>query len=211
MTLLRSIIGRNPLAAWVAALLVVGSLAVLAPAALAQEGAKHGGGEANLTLPDLHTVSFVGGLDGHTLLLFGIGVCVLGLLFGILTYGQLRGLPVHKSMLEISELIYETCKTYLLQQGKFLAVLWIFISAIVLVYFGWLAVTGVDAAGNQLSEVHLTGVNGYDFTAEMLAWGGMRVAAMGLAAKGALGPVDAFGLERLRLAAEQAGIAVAHS
>ena len=148
MTLLRSIIGRNPLAAWVAALLVVGSLAVLAPAALAQEGAKHGGGEANLTLPDLHTVSFVGGLDGHTLLLFGIGVCVLGLLFGILTYGQLRGLPVHKSMLEISELIYETCKTYLLQQGKFLAVLWIFISAIVLVYFGWLAVTGVDAAGN---------------------------------------------------------------
>jgi short subunit dehydrogenase-like uncharacterized protein len=68
-----------------------------------------------------------------------------------------------------------------------------------------------DAAGNQLSEVHLTGVNGYDFTAEMLAWGGMRVAAMGLAAKGALGPVDAFGLERLRLAAEQAGIAVAHS
>ena len=146
MTLLRGIIGRNLLAAWVAALLIGG--AALASPALAQDGATHhGGGEANLTLPDLHTVPFVGGLDGHTLLLFGIGVCVLGLLFGILTYGQLRSLPVHQSMLEISELIYETCKTYLLQQGRFLIVLWVFISAIVLVYFGWLAVTGVDAAG----------------------------------------------------------------
>ena len=66
-----------------------------------------------------------------------------------------------------------------------------------------------DAGGNQLSEIHLTGVNGYDFTAEMLAWGGMRVAAKGLAGKGALGPVDAFGLERLRRAAEQAGIGAA--
>ena len=149
MTLLRRIIGRNLLAAWIAALLVGGTLLAVAPAALAQEGATHhGGGEANLVLPDLHSVSFAGGMNGHNLLLFGLGVCVLGLLFGILTYGQLRNLPVHKSMLEISELIYETCKTYLLQQGKFLAVLWIFISAIVLVYFGWLAVSGVDAAGN---------------------------------------------------------------
>jgi len=147
MTLLRRIIGRNLMVACLAALLLGGSLAALAPAALAQEGAHHGG-EANLTLPDLHSVRFAGGIDGHTLLLFGLGVCVLGLLFGILTYGQLRNLPVHKSMLEISELIYETCKTYLFQQGKFLAVLWVFISAIVLVYFGWLAVTGVDAAGN---------------------------------------------------------------
>ncbi|MEK7315734.1 MAG: sodium-translocating pyrophosphatase, partial [Candidatus Eisenbacteria bacterium] len=145
------------------------TLAALAPSVLAQDGATapdpaavtsevattaeagpahHGGGEANLKLPDLKTVTFAGGIDGHTLLLFGLVVCVLGLLFGIMTYGQLRGLPVHKSMLEISELIYETCKTYLFQQGKFLAVLWLFISAIVLVYFGWLAVTGVDAAGN---------------------------------------------------------------
>jgi short subunit dehydrogenase-like uncharacterized protein len=66
-----------------------------------------------------------------------------------------------------------------------------------------------DAAGDQLSEVHLTGVNGYDFTAEMLAWGGLRVATKGLATKGALGPVDAFGLERLQVAAERAGIGVA--
>jgi K(+)-stimulated pyrophosphate-energized sodium pump len=138
------------LAPWIFAALCVITLALAAPAttAWADEGASHhGGGEANLKLPDLTTVTFAGGMNGHTLLLFGLGVCVLGLLFGIATYGQLKNLPVHKSMLEISELIYETCKTYLLQQGKFLIVLWTFISAIVLVYFGWLAVTGVDAAG----------------------------------------------------------------
>ncbi|HEU4333802.1 MAG TPA: sodium-translocating pyrophosphatase [Candidatus Eisenbacteria bacterium] len=108
----------------------------------------HGGGEANLKLPDLKSVTFAGGIDGHSLLLFGLIVCVFGLLFGFTTYGQLRNLPVHKAMLEISELIYETCKTYLIQQGKFLIVLWAFIGAIVLVYFGWLAVSGVDEAGN---------------------------------------------------------------
>ena len=149
------------LAALMVSALLVFTLAALAPLALAQDAAAapegtvaaegaghHGGGEANLKLPDLKTVTFAGGIDGHTLLLFGLVVCVLGLLFGITAYGQLRNLPVHKSMLEISELIYETCKTYLFQQGKFLAVLWLFISAIVLVYFGWLAVSGVDAAGN---------------------------------------------------------------
>ncbi|HKW50225.1 MAG TPA: sodium-translocating pyrophosphatase [Candidatus Eisenbacteria bacterium] len=124
------------------------ALVALAPAAMAKEGGTHhGGGEANLTLPDLHTVTFAGGLNGHTLLLFGLLVCALGMAFGIMNYAQLKRLPVHQAMREISELIYETCKTYLLQQGKFLIVLWIFISAIVLVYFGWLAVTGVDAAG----------------------------------------------------------------
>jgi len=125
-------------------------LAVLAPAALAQQGAVHHGGEASLRLPDLSSVRFAGGVDGHTLLLFGLVICALGLVFGLMNYSRLRNLPVHKSMLEISELIYETCKTYLLQQGKFLIVLWIFISSIVLVYFGWLAVTGVDAAGNLM-------------------------------------------------------------
>ena len=76
----------------------------------------------------------------------GPAVCGLGLLFGLVIYRRLQRLPVHQSMREISELIYETCKTYLLQQGKFLMILWAFISAIVVVYFGWLAVTGVDAA-----------------------------------------------------------------
>ena len=148
MTLRKVSGARGAILAVVVTALCALSLAVLAPAALAQEGSAHHGGEANLTLPDLSTVSFVGGVDGHTLLLFGLIICALGLLFGIVIYGQLRGLPVHRSMLEISELIYETCKTYLIQQGKFLIVLWVFISSIVFVYFGWLAVTGVDAAGN---------------------------------------------------------------
>jgi K(+)-stimulated pyrophosphate-energized sodium pump len=80
-------------------------------------------------------VSFLG-VDGHTLLMVGLVVCALGLLFGLVIYKQLQGMPVHRSMREVSELIYETCKTYLVTQGKFLMILWAFIGAIVLVYFG---------------------------------------------------------------------------
>jgi hypothetical protein len=86
-------------------------------------------GEANLHLPDLSSVDFLG-ISGHSLLLIGLIFCVLGLLFGLAIYLQLKNLPVHSSMREISELIYETCKTYLVTQGKFLAVLWIFIAVI---------------------------------------------------------------------------------
>jgi len=130
-------------------LATLSALTVLAPAAtvFAQESGHHGG-EASLALPDLKSVTFVGGIDGHTLLLFGLVICALGMAFGIAAYSRIRKLPVHQSMAEISELIYETCKTYLLQQGKFLILLWIFIGSIVLVYFGSLAVTGVDAAGH---------------------------------------------------------------
>jgi len=129
-------------------LAALSALAVLVPAAtgFAQESGHHGG-EATLALPDLKSVTFAGGIDGHTLLLFGLAICALGMAFGIAAYSRIRKLPVHQSMAEISELIYETCKTYLLQQGKFLILLWIFIGSIVLVYFGSLAVTGVDAAG----------------------------------------------------------------
>jgi len=141
---------RGTVLAIVLAALCAVSLAALAPAAMAQETGEHHGGEANLQLPDLSSVTFAGGLNGHTLLLFGLAICALGLLFGILTYGQLKNLPVHQSMREMSELIYETCKTYLTQQGKFLIMLWVFISLIVLVYFKWLAVTGVDAAGAMI-------------------------------------------------------------
>ncbi len=128
------------------------AFAVLAPATAFAKGpgAHHGGGEASLALPDLGSVTFAGGINGHTLLLFGLLVCALGMAFGIATYARVRNLPVHGAMAEISELIYETCKTYLIQQGKFLLVLWAFISTIVLIYFGWLAVTGVDAAGHIL-------------------------------------------------------------
>ncbi len=115
----------------------------VAPAAPAHEVA---GGEASLVLPDLRQATFLGGIDGHQLLVWGLIVCALGLLFGLVIYTQLKNLPVHQSMREISELIYETCKTYLVTQGKFLLVLWVFIGTIAAVYFGGLATT-VDATG----------------------------------------------------------------
>ena len=105
-----------------------------ATSALADEA----GGEANLKLPDLSQVIFLG-IDGHKLLLFGIVICIFGLGFGLAIYSRLKNLPVHKSMREISELIYETCKTYLFTQGKFLLILWVFIAVVIVMYFGWLA------------------------------------------------------------------------
>ncbi|HEV2113219.1 MAG TPA: sodium-translocating pyrophosphatase [Terriglobales bacterium] len=95
------------------------------------------GGEASLKLPDLSSVSFLG-MNGHNLLLIGLVFCFLGLLFGLGIYLNLKNLPVHKSMREISELIYETCKTYLVTQGKFILVLWAFIAVVILSYFGFL-------------------------------------------------------------------------
>ena len=90
--------------------------------------------EADLLIPDLSSVSFLG-VTGHHLLLGGLVICVLGMLFGLIQSRQIAKLPVHKSMLEISELIYETCKTYLFTQGKFIAMLWVFIAAIMVWYF----------------------------------------------------------------------------
>jgi K(+)-stimulated pyrophosphate-energized sodium pump len=103
-------------------------------------------GEASLILPDLGTVTFMG-VAGDNLLMIGLLVSALGLIFGLVIQTQLKNLPVHPSMREISELIYETCKTYLIQQGKFLLILELFIGAIIAVYFGTLA-HAVDAAGN---------------------------------------------------------------
>jgi K(+)-stimulated pyrophosphate-energized sodium pump len=96
----------------------------------------HEGGEATLVLPDLGQVKFLGGIPGSTLLLVGIAVCVLGLVFGLVIYRQLKNMPVHRSMREISELIYETCKTYLTTQGKFILLLEVFIGVIMIFYFG---------------------------------------------------------------------------
>jgi K(+)-stimulated pyrophosphate-energized sodium pump len=93
------------------------------------------GGEADLILPDLSVVSFHG-VNGRTLLMGGLVICALGLLFGLATFAQLKALPVHGSMLEVSELIYETCKTYLITQGKFILLLEVFIGAIMVLYFG---------------------------------------------------------------------------
>ncbi len=105
--------------------------------ALAQPAGESAGGEASLKLPDLSAVSFFNGaINGHKLLLIGILFCLFGLVFGMAIYMRLKNLPVHRAMREISELIYETCKTYLVTQGKFILLLWIFIAAIILLYFG---------------------------------------------------------------------------
>jgi K(+)-stimulated pyrophosphate-energized sodium pump len=103
--------------------------------AAAQSAPRHAGGEANLILPDLGSVSFQG-INGRSLLLGGLVVCALGLAFGMVIFVQLRNLPVHASMREISELIYETCKTYLVTQGKFILLLEVFIGVIMVFYFG---------------------------------------------------------------------------
>jgi K(+)-stimulated pyrophosphate-energized sodium pump len=142
----------------------------------AAEAPKHeGGGEAALKLPDLSTVKFLdGATDGHTLLLIGLGISALGLVFGMVMYMKLKNLPVHRAMREISELIYETCKTYLVTQGKFLAILWVFIAAIIGLYFGWLApVPGHSVAQTVLiilafSVIGILGSYG-------VAWFGIRV------------------------------------
>ncbi len=132
--------------------------------------AQHQGGEASLVLPDLSQVVFFGGLDGHRLLLWGIVVCVMGLLFGLGMYMNLKKLPVHRAMREISELIYETCKTYLITQGKFLLILEAFIAVIIILYFGVLL--GFEATRVVIilffSLVGIAGSYG-------VAWFGIRV------------------------------------
>ncbi len=75
-------------------------------------------------------------MNGHALLTIGLLFCVGGLLFGLAIYVQLKNLPVHRTMLEISDLIYETCKTYLVTQGKFILLLWVFIAVVISLYFG---------------------------------------------------------------------------
>src|ERR1700704_1983038 len=113
------------------AVLTLGSISALA------QPAHEVGGEASLKLPDLSQVLFLG-MDGHRLLMIGILFCIFGLAFGLIIYSRLRKMPVHRSMLEISELIYETCKTYLITQGKFLLILWLLIGAIIVAYFGFI-------------------------------------------------------------------------
>src|SRR6476469_827822 len=114
------------------AVLTFGSISALA------QSAHEVGGEASLKLPDLSQVLFLG-IDGHRLLTIGILFCIFGLGFGLIIYTRLRKMPVHRSMLEISELIYETCNTYLVTQGKFLLLLWLFIAVVIVLYFGVLS------------------------------------------------------------------------
>src|SRR6185437_695786 len=119
-------------AAWPAAAQAQAPAPAVPAAGAAQQ---HPGGEANLVLPDLGQGTFLG-INGRTLLMWGLAVCLLGLAFGMVIFTQLKNLPVHRSMLEVSELIYETCKTYLITQGKFLLLLEVFIGVIMVFYFG---------------------------------------------------------------------------
>ena len=110
---------------------------LLAPALLAAANAF--AGDADIQLPPLDQVNFLhDGITSHAILLFGLVVCAVGALFGILEYLHTRKLPVHKSMGDVSNIIWETCKTYLLQQGKFLAALWLLIALCMIYYFGFL-------------------------------------------------------------------------
>ena len=150
-------------------------LFLTAGCALAQSAAQtdEAGGEAALKLPDLSSVSFLG-IDGHRLLMIGLLFCVFGLGFGMFIFMRLKNLPVHRSMREISELIYETCKTYLITQGKFLMLLWVFIAIIIAVYFGWLKPVPGKSVALTLPIIllfSLVGIAG----SYGVAWFGIRV------------------------------------
>ncbi len=152
-----------------AAIRVGAAIATLALAVPAY-AQSHQGGEANLQLPDLTQVTFLNGINGHNLLLFGIIVCVLGLGFGLAIYMNLRKMPVHRAMREISELIYETCKTYLITQGKFILLLEAFIAVVIVLYFGVLSGMEPFRVGIILlfSLIGIAGSYG-------VAWFGIRV------------------------------------
>ncbi len=149
------------------------ALGLLLPAFAYGETEHAGGGEANLTLPDLSSVNFFG-MNGHALLMIGLLFCAAGLLFGLTIYVQLKNLPVHRTMRDISELIYETCKTYLVTQGKFILLLWAFIAVIISLYFGVLAPVPGKPIWETLTVIllfSLVGIAG----SYGVAWFGIRV------------------------------------
>jgi K(+)-stimulated pyrophosphate-energized sodium pump len=163
----------NPLVARLGRIFAAGAALLVtlttAGAACAQESS---GGEANLRLPDLRQVNFLGenGPDGHALLMWGILFCIFGLIFGMTIYMRLKNLPVHRAMKEMSELIYETCKTYLITQGKFLILLWLFIAAVIILYFGLLLHNSAPTVVTILAFSVLGICGSYG-----VAWFGIRV------------------------------------
>ncbi|HPV49748.1 MAG TPA: sodium/proton-translocating pyrophosphatase, partial [Smithellaceae bacterium] len=128
-------------------------------------------GEADIVLPDLSQVGFLNGtLSGITILNAGLIICVIGMIFGIIQYVQTKNLPAHQSMLDVSQTIWETCKTYLLQQGKFLIALWILIAICIIYYFG--ALSGMAAGGIFVILVcSILGILG----SYVVAWFGIRI------------------------------------
>jgi K(+)-stimulated pyrophosphate-energized sodium pump len=165
--------GLNNATRWLARILGAGAVMILMGAAVYGQAGPEGGGEASLKLPDLSQVNFLG-VDGHKLLLFGILFCVFGLAFGLTIYSRLKNLPVHSSMKEISELIYETCKTYLITQGKFLLLLWVFIGIVIVLYFGVLAPVPDKPIGVTLPVILLFSLIGMGGSYSV-AWFGIRV------------------------------------
>jgi K(+)-stimulated pyrophosphate-energized sodium pump len=162
------------LLAGAAPIIVALMLVLTASSAMAQEGEHKAGGEVNIILPDLTNktvkAEFLGGYSGHNLLLVGLAVSALGFGFGLWIFTKLKGMEVHKSMLDISELIYATCKAYLLRQGKFLLILWAFVAAAMTAYF--LLLVGVSVPEMAIillfSLVGIAGSYG-------VAWFGIRV------------------------------------
>src|SRR5438552_2907344 len=174
--LVRGVGRRVALLALLAATLAVPSRALAqqpAPAGAPAGQTERAGGEASLVLPDLNLVD-VGGYNGRTLLMGGMVVAALGIAFGLLILTQLKNLPVHRSMREVSELIYETCKTYLITQGKFIGLLWAFIAVIIAGYYGWLNPIPGKSVGTTLPIILLFSIIGI-LGSYSVAWFGIRV------------------------------------
>ncbi len=165
--------GQRTVSGFLKKFLAMGMLLTLgAGAAVAQPKA---GGESELILPDLSQVSFFNGaINGHNLLMIGILFCLFGLCFGMFIFMRLKNLPVHRSMKDISELIYETCKTYLLTQGKFILLLWAFIAVVIVLYFGWLSPVQGKPIGLTLPIILLFSLIGIAGSYSV-AWFGIRV------------------------------------
>ncbi|HLO39821.1 MAG TPA: sodium-translocating pyrophosphatase [Phycisphaerales bacterium] len=170
------------LAAPILTLLTLAVALAFPASAHAADGGHKPGGEVNIVMPDLTngksvsdpakavSAEFLGGQSGHNLLLIGLVVSALGLGFGLIIYKQLQNMKVHRSMLEISELIYVTCKAYLFRQGKFLMILWAFVAAAMTAYFLLLVgVSGFDMA--MILLFSLIGIGG----SYGVAWFGIRV------------------------------------
>ena len=122
------------------------ALAALVPAFLSSAAFA---GEADIKLPDVAGAQFAYGLNGWTIMMIGLGITVVGMLFGLLQYKQTVALPAHKSMLAVSNIIWETCKSYIIQQGKYLSVLWLLIAVAITGYFGFLSPIGQNVEPGQ--------------------------------------------------------------
>ena len=136
-----------------------------------------GASEVSLNIPDLNGARFFGNsIGGHTLLAWGMAICGLGFLFGLIIYSRMKNLPVHRAMREVSETIYLTCKTYLKTQIKFILILEIFIGSILVVYFGVLA---KDDAGNHIPPLSVAIILLFSligiFGSVSVAWFGIRI------------------------------------